>query len=149
MHACVLSHCSPGQLCAALWTAACQAPLSKGFSRQEYWSGLLCILFQGTFQTLMSNLHWQVGSLSPVLPGKLLISHEYTYIPFLLSFIYLYLRVFFCKMGIWYCLPHITIICYLSGDLGESVSLWVRKIPWRREYPLQHSCLENSIDRGA
>ena len=21
---------------------ACQAPLSKGFSRQEYWSGLLC-----------------------------------------------------------------------------------------------------------
>jgi len=24
------------------WTAACQAPLSMGFSRQEYWSGLLC-----------------------------------------------------------------------------------------------------------
>ena len=23
-----------------LWTVACQAPLSKGFSRQEYWSGL-------------------------------------------------------------------------------------------------------------
>ena len=22
------------------WTAACQAPLSTGFSRQEYWSGL-------------------------------------------------------------------------------------------------------------
>ena len=22
------------------WTAACQAPLSKGFSREEYWSGL-------------------------------------------------------------------------------------------------------------
>ena len=22
------------------WTAACQAPLSMGFSRQEYWSGL-------------------------------------------------------------------------------------------------------------
>ena len=22
------------------WTVACQAPLSKGFSRQEYWSGL-------------------------------------------------------------------------------------------------------------
>ena len=21
------------------WTVACQAPLSKGFSRQEYWSG--------------------------------------------------------------------------------------------------------------
>ena len=22
------------------WTVACQAPLSKGFSRQEYWTGL-------------------------------------------------------------------------------------------------------------
>ena len=25
-----------------LWTVACQAPLSMEFSRQEYWSGLLC-----------------------------------------------------------------------------------------------------------
>ena len=31
------------KLCPALanpWTVACQAPLSMGFSRQEYWSGL-------------------------------------------------------------------------------------------------------------
>ena len=26
-----------------LWTVACQAPLSMGFSRQEYWSGLPCL----------------------------------------------------------------------------------------------------------
>ena len=26
---------------------------------------------------------------------------------------------------------------------------WVGKITWRREYPLQYSCLENSMDRGA
>ena len=26
------------------WTRACQAPLSMGFSRQEYWSGLPCLL---------------------------------------------------------------------------------------------------------
>ena len=26
----------------SLWTAACQPPLSMGFSRQEYWSGLPC-----------------------------------------------------------------------------------------------------------
>ena len=25
---------------ATLWTVACQAPLSLGFSRREYWSGL-------------------------------------------------------------------------------------------------------------
>ena len=28
--------------CAALWTVAHQAPLSMGFSTQEYWSGLPC-----------------------------------------------------------------------------------------------------------
>ena len=29
------------QLFATLWTVAHQAPLSMGFSRQEYWSGLI------------------------------------------------------------------------------------------------------------
>ena len=38
----VLGHFSHVQLSAALWTAACQAPLSMEFSRQEYWSGLPC-----------------------------------------------------------------------------------------------------------
>ena len=33
----MLSH---GQLFLTLWTVAHQAPLSIGFSRQEYWSGL-------------------------------------------------------------------------------------------------------------
>ena len=28
------------RLCATPWTATCQAPLSVGFSRQEYWSGV-------------------------------------------------------------------------------------------------------------
>ena len=41
--ACVLS-VSHGQLFATLWTVACVAPLSKGFSRQEYWNGLPCPL---------------------------------------------------------------------------------------------------------
>ena len=37
---CVLSHFSCVRLFATLWTVANQAPLSMGFSRQEYWSGL-------------------------------------------------------------------------------------------------------------
>ena len=37
---CVLSHFSHVRLFANLWIVACQAPLSLGFSRQEYWSGL-------------------------------------------------------------------------------------------------------------
>ena len=31
---------SPVQLFATPWTIACQTPLTMGFSRQEYWSGL-------------------------------------------------------------------------------------------------------------
>ena len=36
----LLSHFSHVLLCATPYTAAHQAPLSLGFSRQEYWSGL-------------------------------------------------------------------------------------------------------------
>ena len=38
------------------WTIARQVPLSMGFSRQEYWSGLHALL-QGTFPTQGSNPH--------------------------------------------------------------------------------------------
>ena len=39
----MLSYFSHVQLFVMLWTRACQAPLSVGFSRQEYWSGLPCL----------------------------------------------------------------------------------------------------------
>ena len=39
---CVLSHFSHVRRCATLWTVTCQTPLSMGFFRQEYWSGLPC-----------------------------------------------------------------------------------------------------------
>ena len=44
---CVLSHFSCIWLFATPWTVAYQAPLSVGFSRQEYWSGLPCSILQG------------------------------------------------------------------------------------------------------
>ena len=40
MHARLLSSFSHIQLFVTPWTVAHQAPLSMGFSRQEYWSGL-------------------------------------------------------------------------------------------------------------
>ena len=40
MHACMRSCFSRFQLCATPWTAAHQAPLSTGLSRQECWRGL-------------------------------------------------------------------------------------------------------------
>ena len=72
---CVLSHFSCVRLSVILWTVACQAPLSMGFSRQEYWNGLPCPL-QGIFPnqglnlSLLYPLHWQAGSLPLAPPGK-------------------------------------------------------------------------------
>ena len=40
--ACVLSRISCDQLCATPWAVARQAPLSIGFSRQDYWNELPC-----------------------------------------------------------------------------------------------------------
>ena len=42
MGACMLNRFSCVELFTTLWTVARQAPLSMGFSRQEYWSGLPC-----------------------------------------------------------------------------------------------------------
>ena len=54
------------------WTVACQAPLSVGFSRQEYWNGLPfpspgSFLTQGLNPHLLCLLYWQAGSL-PLVP---------------------------------------------------------------------------------
>ena len=42
MCVCMLSLFNHVLLVAILWTVAHQAPLSMGFSSQEYWSGLPC-----------------------------------------------------------------------------------------------------------
>ena len=89
----MLSHLSHVRLFVSLWTVGHQAPLSLGFSRQEYWSGLPCcptgeiatdpyredlyrsvqiptgdLPTQGLNLCLLGLL--QVGSLSLALPGK-------------------------------------------------------------------------------
>ena len=58
------------------WAIARQAPLSMGFSRQEPWSGLPfpspgSFLTQAWNPCLLQLLHWWVGSLPLVPPGKL------------------------------------------------------------------------------
>ena len=56
-------------------TVAYQVPLSMGFSRQEYWSGLPCpppeiFPTKGSTPSLLSLPHWQAGSLPLALPGE-------------------------------------------------------------------------------
>ena len=62
-------------LFAAPWIVACQVPLSVGFSRQEYWSGLPFpppgdLPDPGIEPLSVNLLHWQAGSLGLALPGK-------------------------------------------------------------------------------
>ena len=71
-----LGHFSRVRLLATPWTVAHQAPLSMGFPRQQYWSGLpfpppgeSSQPMDGTGH-LLRLLHWQVGSLPLASPGK-------------------------------------------------------------------------------
>ena len=73
MSVCVLTQSY--RLFETLWTIVCQAPSSMGFSRQEYWSGLLYpppgdLLNPGIKPILLCLLHEQTGSLPLVPPGK-------------------------------------------------------------------------------
>ena len=54
-----LSHLSPVWLFVTLWTVARQAPLSMGFSRQEYWSGLPFPPPETKSRSCVSPLSWQ------------------------------------------------------------------------------------------
>ena len=129
-HVCVLvpSRFSHIWLFVILWTVAHQAPLFRGLSRQEYWSGLPCTLFKGTFPTqgwnprLLCLLHWQAGSSPRVSPGKsindILILHPNICTP--LSF----LGSTSGKEPAGQCRTH----------KRHEFDPWVGKIPWRRAW---------------
>ena len=75
------------QLFATLWTVACQASLSMGFSRQEYWSGLP---FPSPGDLPNPGIEpgsptLQADALSSEPPGKHIYIHTYIYI-----YIYIY-----------------------------------------------------------
>ena len=66
LHECMLNCLSHVQLFVTPWTVARQAPLSMGFSRQEYWSGLPC----SPPQDLPDPGIEPVFLPSPALPGR-------------------------------------------------------------------------------
>ena len=72
---CVLSLLSGVPLFVTLWTVAGQAPLSVGFSRQDYWSGLPCpppgdLCNPGIEPMSLMSLALQAASLPTEPPGK-------------------------------------------------------------------------------
>ena len=69
---CVLSHV---RIFVSPWTAACQSPLSMGFSRQEYWSGspLLSarnLSYPGIESESLASLALAGGFFTTLPPGK-------------------------------------------------------------------------------
>ena len=81
---CMLSPLSRVWLFSTLWTVAHQAPLSMGFSRQEYWSGLPCpppgfFLTQGSnpglFRRRQILYHWATREIPPV-PARVINSER-------------------------------------------------------------------------
>ena len=71
------------ELFTTLWTMALQALLSMGFSRQEYWSGLLCsppgdLPHQGMEPASLMSPHWQAGSFPLSHPGSSVILNTFT-----------------------------------------------------------------------
>ena len=93
IRACMLSRCSHVWLFETLWTIAHQAPLSKGFSRQECWSGLP--------SPPPGDLpHLRIEPMSPASPAlqadSLPLSHQgspLTYICTLTMYIYIYINL--------------------------------------------------------
>ena len=97
-----------------LWTVARQAPLSRGFSREESCNGCRALL-QGIFPTQGLNphlsrlLHWQAGSLALAPPGK---PHSSVYLPTIQK------RLLVCDEG-----KHYQDSCRFQSTNGEVSSL--------------------------
>ena len=122
---------------ATLWTVAHQVPLSVGFSRQEYWSGMPCSP-PGDFPNpaiepcLLCLLHWQAGSL-PLAP--------FFFRFFSIIGYYKILNLFPCAMGF----PGGSVIKNVPANTGDTGSIprSGRSPGGGNGNPLQYSGLEN------
>ena len=84
------------RLFSTLWTLACQAPLTMGFSQQEYWSGLPCpppgaFLTQGSNRISSASAGGSLPLVPPEKPEKPQTSQWQT----LSSFSALFLKIVF------------------------------------------------------
>ena len=99
-----------------LWTVACQAPLSMGFSRQEYWSGL-----PFPPQGYLHDPEIKLASIMfPALVGKFFTTSTTWEPP---KNIYIYI----CGLPWWISHEKSACQCWRHG-----FDPWVKKIPWRR-----------------
>ena len=135
------------QLFVTPWTVAGQSPLSMGFPRQEYWSGVPCPT-PGNLpdpgiepSSFMSPVlaGWQADSLPLRPPRKpvLLLNYSYTWgFPGGSDG-----KESACTAGDW---------SLIQSDSSQEVPDRSGSSPGKgNDYPLQYSCLQNSMDRGS
>ena len=142
LYACILSRFNCVRLCETLWTIAHQAPLSMGFPRQEYWSGLQC----PAPEDLPNPGIEPVSLMSSALAGRFFTTsamqeaHTF-YIKCIYTYKYVYAYIGAEKVQ-------------TVKNLSSVQKTWVQSELGRcpgegNGNPLQYSCLENSMDRGA
>ena len=127
---CVLSHFSCVWLFVTLWIVVCKGPLSTGFSRQEYLSGLLC----PPPGNLPKPGIKPASRLAPALQAD------------------------FSPLSHWRS-PYVCVCMYIYKICGKSsacnagdtglIPVLGRSPTEGNANPFQYSCLENSMDRGA
>ena len=119
------------------WTVACQVPLSMEFSRQEDWSGL-------PFSSPRDLPDSGIKPAFPAIAGRFFTTEAPGQPIYVISGL---LFVFPLHWGLPYSSEGKEFACNL-GDLG-SIAGSGRYPGDENGNPLQYSCLENSIDRGA
>ena len=106
---------------ATLWTVACQAPLSMGFPRQEYWSGLL-FPFPGDLPNtgIKPLLHGQDGSLP--------LSHQGTPIPYMCIYIYTLYNVNYIYVCVCVCVCVCVYVFFLAQQAIHMLGMSSQKV---------------------
>ena len=148
-------------LCVTPWTVALQAPLSTGFSRQEYWSGLPRpppgdLPIPGIEPASPCLLHWR-WILSPWVTGDFqtgTINWGVTFHHPALSFLSTGGVLFRYIKSSDLCYPRALVTENPSANAGDvrdtgSNSGSERSPGGGHGNPLQYPCLENPTDRGA
>ena len=136
------------------WTVAHQALVSMGFSREEYWSGLPCPPLGD-----LPNPGIEPKSLmSPVLASGFFTSSATREAPFFVCFICSFILILFTPVIITL-YNFYSFLGFLGSSNGKESTCNVGDlglIPGSGRFPgeghgnpLQYSCLENSMDRGA
>ena len=129
--------CSVASNSATSWAIACQAPMSVGYPRQEYWSELPRpppgnLPDAGSEPPSPVSLEVRADSLPLEPSGKLMVYHISS-------------RILGFPGGASGKEP----ACQCRKHKRQGFNPWVGKILWRRSWPLQYSYLENPMDRGA